>query len=265
MLWDNGITYTGHWRDGKFHGKGAKMYSRGGGYRGDWVEGRRQGAGCMIFAGKFGYDRWEGPFADDTPHGIGVMFFPEGTQGAFAFSSGKPQPKPGGAGVGDGDHYSDQQCQQFEGPVSALDDGSPSTAGIGGVYSGSWDHATGRPHGYGVMRWSNGIEYKGMWAQGKYHGHGRKLYSRGGGYEGPWAEGKREGHGVSFFGVDSALGRRGVLRWEGPFVDDKPHGEGQAYVQADAEEEDEHGRWSGDLAVKGPVVEFGEGLPVAFP
>ena len=52
------------------------------------------------------------------------------------------------------------------------------------------------PFFLGVMRWDNGIEYKGMWsseAGGGYHGHGRKLYSRGGGYEGPWVHGKREG------------------------------------------------------------------------
>ena len=28
---------------GKFHGFGAKLYSKGGGYVGDWVEGKRHG------------------------------------------------------------------------------------------------------------------------------------------------------------------------------------------------------------------------------
>jgi hypothetical protein len=63
MKWENGITYSGQWKSGTFHGEGSKMYSRGGGYSGAWVEGKRQGAGVHIFAGKFGYDRWEGPFA----------------------------------------------------------------------------------------------------------------------------------------------------------------------------------------------------------
>ena len=46
-------------------------------------------------------------------------------------------------------------------------------------------------------------------------------------------------------------------------VDDKPHGIGQAYVRA--ERDDEHGRWVGDTAVKGPLLEFVEGKPVNWP
>lgn len=249
MAWDNGITFSGSWRDGLFHGVGAKMYSRGGGYEGEWCDGKRQGDGCMIFAGKFGYDRWVGSFADDKPHGMGVMEFPDGTLADFEYVGGKPKLEDGGA-------------SKHDGPVTGLEDGSPSTAGVGGRYSGDWDAAAARPHGFGVMRWDNGIEYKGVWADGRYHGHGRKLYSRGGGYEGAWVHGRREGWGINFFG-DDFLGKHGVLRWEGPFENDRAHGSGQAYVQA--EMDDEHGRWSGDLAVKGPTLEFCEGQPVGFP
>ena len=47
------------------------------------------------------------------------------------------------------------------------------------------------------------------------------------------------------------------MRWEGEFVNNHPHGIGQAYVAATNLEGDE--RWAGDTAVKGPVVEFVEG------
>ena len=50
-----------------------------------------------------------------------------------------------------------------------------------------------------------------------------------------------------------------MLRWEGPFVDNVPHGVGQAYVAN--RNEDEHERWSGDTAVKGPPLEFENGRP----
>ena len=54
-----------------------------------------------------------------------------------------------------------------------------------------------------------------------------------------------------------------MLRWEGPFVHDRAHGVGQAYVAAEMEEGDE--RWAGDTAVKGPLIEFNCGTPVDFP
>ena len=101
------------------------------------------------------------------------------------------------------------------------------------------------------MKWNNGVTYT-----------GRKLYSRGGGYEGPWCQGKRNGAGISFYG-DESLGKHGILRWEGPFVDDLAHGVGQAYVKADFGKDDK--RWTGDTAVKGPMIEFDRGRAVNFP
>eukprot|EP00756_Hemistasia_phaeocysticola_P054967 Hpha_TRINITY_DN30884_c0_g1::TRINITY_DN30884_c0_g1_i1::g.155608::m.155608 len=74
MEWENGITYVGQWQNGKYHGYGAKLYSKGGGYIGEWVDGKREGWGCSIYDGKWGYDRWEGPFVNDKPHGKGTMY-----------------------------------------------------------------------------------------------------------------------------------------------------------------------------------------------
>ena len=70
-----------------------QMYSKGGGYVGSWREGSRDGWGVSIYAGKWGYDRWEGPFAQDLPHGVGRMFNAEdpGGEGAvFEFLMGRP-------------------------------------------------------------------------------------------------------------------------------------------------------------------------------
>merc|ERR1719453_1343076 len=74
MEWSNGIIYIGQWKAGKYHGYGAKLYSKGGGYVGDWVDGKRHGWGTSLYDGKWGYDRWEGPFVDDKPHGKGTMY-----------------------------------------------------------------------------------------------------------------------------------------------------------------------------------------------
>ena len=143
MVWDNGITYVGTWSHGAFHGAGEKLYSRGGGYSGEWVEGRRQGAGSHIYAGKFGYEQWDGPFVDDQPHGAGEMTYVGGKVGAFEFENGKPVPlKEGREGTN----------EVFDGPVDDLDDGSPSTKGVAGHYTGAWDADVGKPHGFGETR-----------------------------------------------------------------------------------------------------------------
>jgi len=254
MVWDNGVSYEGEWCDGKFHGAGSKLYSRGGGYIGTWAHGHRQGTGAHLFNGKFGYERFDGVFEQDQPHGGGVMTYSDGRQGEFTFEHGKPMTKP--------------VEEQYDGPLADFDDGSPSTVGADGTYAGSWDTKNQRPHGYGIMRWANGIEYKGIWENGKYHGHGRKLYSRGGGYEGLWEHGKRSGTGISFFddGREDNSSRNfpfnGLLRWEGPFENDKAHGVGQSYYAAKGMDGDN--RWEGDTAVKGQRMIFRNGDFIDF-
>jgi hypothetical protein len=110
--------------------------------------------------------------------------------------------------------------------IDYLDDGSPSTVGVSGRYTGSWNLALGRPDGGpGVMRWDNGITASCTWKDGVYHGYGSKLYSKGGGYEGDWVHGKRHGQGVTFYS-----GKWGYDRWEGPFEEDVPHGMGTMHL-----------------------------------
>lgn len=100
MKWDNGITYDGEWLDGKYHGFGSKLYSRGGGYKGHWKLGQREGEGINLYGGKWGYDRWEGPFVGDVPHGKGTMYFPGGSdQRVIEFAHGKPLDRVGQGGI----------------------------------------------------------------------------------------------------------------------------------------------------------------------
>lgn len=109
--------------------------------------------------------------------------------------------------------------RHFEGTLDALSDGSPSTDGVGGHYSGGWWN--GQPHGLGVIQWSNGISFEGRWRHGEYEGWGLKAYSKGGGYAGMWRRGKRQGWGTSYYD-----GKFGYEFWNGPFEQDKPHGRG---------------------------------------
>lgn len=189
------------------------------------------------------------------------MKFPDGREEPFEYDNGKPKVD------------SSKEKNNFK--LENFDDGSPSTktGTRSGEYSGGWDDVGNVPHGHGRMKWDNGVEYKGVWDKGVYHGNGRKLYNgnndknvEGGelgesGYEGPWVQGKRSGSGITFF---NEAEKHGVLRWEGPFNNDLPHGVGQAYVRAPGEEGEfaADGRWVGDTAIKGPTVEFAQGKPV---
>lgn len=114
-------------------------------------------------------------------------------------------------------------------PGGKLSDGSPSTAGIPGCYSGevclSSTQSTPIPHGQGSMIWENGITYEGMWRQGLYHGMGCMMHRNGGGYRGVYRDGLKHGNGASLYG-----GKWGYDRWEGPFVDDRAHGPGVMYM-----------------------------------
>ena len=123
----------------------------------------------------------------------------------------------------------DEPCAQtgvVDRRLDDLDDGSPSTQGVAGSYTGQWRAGgTGCPHGVGTMAWDNGVTYSGEWRDGLFHGAGSKLYSRGGGYSGGWRAGRRHGLGTSFYD-----GKWGHDRWVGRFVDDSAHGEGTMYA-----------------------------------
>jgi len=95
MEWENGIYYEGAWSEGLYHGKGVKAHKNGGGYAGDWKFGLRQGLGENRYAGKWGYDRWQGPFEGDNAHGEGVMFLSEGNRMiSFEFDRGEQAGTP---------------------------------------------------------------------------------------------------------------------------------------------------------------------------
>jgi hypothetical protein len=75
FAWDNGIIYTGTWRAGLFHGHGSftMKFLPWRGYVGNFRDGLRHGEGAALYGGKWGYNKWVGPFVNDLAHGHGVM------------------------------------------------------------------------------------------------------------------------------------------------------------------------------------------------
>ena len=136
----------------------------------------------------------------------------------------------------------------------------------GNVYAGKWKE--NRKHGIGKMTYSEKGEYNGFWENGRRHGEGIFKYPNGDSYSGWWRFGVKEGFGTYLY---AASGQKIQAKWqegnilygkwiypngmkyEGPFQDNKPNGEGlwifpngnyvkgtheQAKKQADEEDAD---------------------------
>ena len=173
--------------------------------------------------------------AKDTLENVGVLVIPNSTDNASSppsSSSASASSLPSSRMNAAAEAYPEathviEYSKEVVGDDQLLDDGSPSTVGVNGVYIGNVSSAHSSssiaavplPHGEGSMTWENGISYQGHWNQGMFHGHGAKIYSRGGGYVGQWKFGQRHGTGISLFD-----GKHGFEQWEGSFEDDKPNG-----------------------------------------
>ena len=89
----------------------------------------------------------------------------------------------------------------------------------GTVYEGEFrDDDTTTFHGFGVLRMTDGGEYRGEWEDGKHHGKGTLKLPSGYVYEGRWSRGKKSGFGVQ----TDDTGRR----YEGEWTDGRQQGVG---------------------------------------
>ena len=66
----------------------------------------------------------------------------------------------------------------------------------GHFYEGEWDSKTNLRHGQGVMVWSDGSIYEGLWECDMANGLGRLIHTDGSIYEGEWKDDKAHGKGV---------------------------------------------------------------------
>ena len=74
-------------------------------------------------------------------------------------------------------------------------------------------------HGKGKMKWPDGGEYDGYWADSKMCGNGRFIHANGDVYTGEFEDNKANGKGV----YEQASGEW----YEGFWSNDKPHGQGK--------------------------------------
>lgn len=164
----DGSKYTGEFQQGLYHGFGQFLFGSGGklgSYTGDFAYGKRHGKGVRIFGsgGDAGKKRYEGEWADDEPHGVGVV-----------------------------------QCATYK-LVGRFERGQESGHGVmsftnGESYGG--DFAGGHYCGHGRFVYRDGGVYEGEFVASKRHGHGRRVFANGDEYTGDWADDRMHGQGT---------------------------------------------------------------------
>ena len=68
MVWENGDTYQGEWKNGKTHGQGKMVWAIGDTYEGEWKNGERHGQGTYVWENG---DTYEGQWKNDDMYGEG--------------------------------------------------------------------------------------------------------------------------------------------------------------------------------------------------
>lgn len=95
------------------------------------------------------------------------------------------------------------------------------------VYFGTWKQGSKEKHGQGYLITQEGDFYQGDITNGKYHGYGRLIYAKNDDYnimyEGEWNHGERTNGTLIMNNFE--------WKYNGPFLKDKPHGEGEVTIK----------------------------------
>mmetsp|Transcript_31613 Transcript_31613/g.46650 ORF Transcript_31613/g.46650 Transcript_31613/m.46650 type:complete len:757 (+) Transcript_31613:66-2336(+) len=151
---DDGRTYDGEWRHGRWHGFGQAVFLNGDTYEGEYKFDQRHGRGKYCWKDGRLYD---GEFKEDRRQGKGYFKWPDGATYDGDFVQGK---------------------REGYGQYNFMD---------GGYYKGSW--LDGRYEGFGECIWNDGRSYKGEWRAGMAHGRGAETYPDGSvRHNGEWFE-----------------------------------------------------------------------------
>jgi len=178
----NGVTYDGGFENGRMHGRGTLIDSKGGGrYEGMWSAGLMHGKGKLE---RGGGELYEGDFQFGLKHGAGT-FIGKSVEYMGEWDSDMYE------GQGKLTRFGDVLEGKFKkGRLHGQGNAKYSGSSVR-EYTGEW--ANGRWHGKGTLYHRNGDVYKGTFKNGLFHGEGRYTYASGFKEEGSWNQGKREG------------------------------------------------------------------------
>ena len=184
---DNGDVFEGQMLDGKRNGKGRMVWANGQSYDGDWRDNVAVGEGALVFVNG---DRYQGEVQDGMPHGRGKMQFSNDGTFEGQFNRGIPDVE----GV-----YTEKDGSRYAGQWKAgIKNGRGKFVWANGQsYEGDW--IADRPEGKGSMTFKNGDVYTGNWQKGKKVGMGRYRWANGDYWEGEFVDDKRTDAGRLYF------------------------------------------------------------------
>lgn len=205
VVYENGDTYVGFFRNGKQHGKGTYtsegnlvitgtyvngilngkgkiVYANGSSYEGDFKGGDFDGHGTLIDS----YGTYVGEFKQGRKHGYGTLTGTNKFVGTFS-----------------DDYFVDGTIYKYNG------DKYEGTMDLNGFIKGKYTYADGRvyegeywrdfPKGQGVMLFPNGDKYVGrIGTDGLAWGEGRYYWKNGDEYRGEFKKGQKWGKGRKY-------------------------------------------------------------------
>ncbi len=178
VRYDNGDTYEGKFKDGKFDGKAVFTFSHGDKYEGEFKDGKRNGRGVFTYING---DVYAGEFKDGKLSGKAVFTFANGDKYEGEFKDGKLSGKVVIT-------YSNGDAYEGEFKDGKLSGKVVITYSDGDKYEGEFKD--GKCNGIGVFTFKNGYKYKGEFKDGKPNGTGVFTFKNGDLYEGEFKDGK---------------------------------------------------------------------------
>lgn len=163
MIYPNGDTYLGYWKDDKHEGTGSYTYFNGDKYVGNFNNNLKNGNGTFYYYKS--KSRFQGVWENDIQKN-GTLFF------------------------NNGDYFKGD----IDIPGEELNGYGIYTWRNGDYYEGSFKF--GKKNGEGKYYWSDGASFKGRWLNDKENGPGLMIWSDGGSYRGNYINGLRSGKGI---------------------------------------------------------------------
>ena len=244
------LVYAGDFKDDKFHGKG-KLYNQNGEleYDGEWEDGWKSGEGVEYYVN--GMTKFVGTWKRGRYHSKGEYTYENGDVIKGEWRDGLLE---GYAELSKRDgcvyvrYYKHNEVlieKLISGTPPPDPDSSRTLKFDNGVYEGELDF-TGKMHGKGVFKYTNGDRYEGgynegvkqgkgvfTWADGNVYegdyendlrcGKGINRYTNGNVYDGEWRDNVKSGQGIFYY--------KNGDRYEGSYSESLKDGHGIYYCQ----------------------------------
>lgn len=178
--------YNGEILNGRRNGYGEMIYTNGDTYLGYWKDDKHEGTGTYTY---FNGDKYVGNFNNNLKNGNGTFYYYKSKSRFQGVWENNIQ-KNGTLFFNNGDYFKGD----IDIPGEELNGYGIYTWRNGDYYEGSFKF--GKKNGEGKYYWSDGASFKGRWLNDKENGPGLMIWSDGGSYRGNYINGLRSGKGI---------------------------------------------------------------------